>query len=136
QRGQALVMHTADLFVHPWEVTVSDRFEEQLRSAFPADVITQVQVLKYGDDPEVEPDKTAFRVFFDWPGRTESKKADPKTVHAFVNTNGAAINKLGDKLPSLIGWVELRPAGLSGTFRDDGLAFRIGGRKGPAWAGC
>lgn len=76
--------------------------------------------------------KTAIRVFFDWPGRTEGKKANPKTVHAFVNANGAAIEKLGDELPPFIGWVELRPEGLSGTSRDDGLAFRIGGRRGLA----
>jgi hypothetical protein len=82
---------------------VIDRFEEQLRSAFPAGAITRVQVLKYGDDPEVEPEKTAIRVFFDWPGRTEGKKANPKTVHAFVNANGAAIEKLGDELPPFIG---------------------------------
>jgi hypothetical protein len=114
------------------EVAVSDRFEEELRSAFPAGAITQVEALKYGDDPEVEPDKTAFRVFFEWPGRIEGKKADPKTVHAFVNANGAVIHKLAGELPTFVGWVELRPAGLSGTSRDDGLAFRIGGRGGRA----
>lgn len=106
-----------------------DRFVERLRSAFPAGAITRVQVLEYGDDPEVGPGKTAIRAFFDWPGRREGEKADPKTVHAFVNGNGAAITKLGGELPSFIGWVELRPDGLSGTSRDDGLAFRIGGRK-------
>ena len=106
-----------------------DRFEGQLRSAFPAGAITRIQVVEYGDDPEVEPEKTAFRVFFEWAGRTEGNKADPKTVHAFVNTNGAAITKLGDELPPSIGWVELRPEGLPGTSRDDGLAFRIGGRR-------
>jgi hypothetical protein len=114
------------------EVIVANRFEEQLRSAFPPEAITRLQVLECGDDPEIEPEKTAFRVFFDWPGRTEGKKADPKTVHAFVNANGAAINKLGSELPAFIGWVELRPEGLSGTSRDDGLAFRIGGRRRPA----
>jgi hypothetical protein len=111
---------------------VIDRFEEQLRSAFPAGAITRVQVLESGDDPEIEPEQTALRVFFDWPGRTEGKKADPKTVHAFVYGNGAAITKLGDELPPFIGWIELRPEGLSGTSREDGLAFRIGGGKGLA----
>jgi hypothetical protein len=82
---------------------VIDRFEEQLRSGFPADAITRVQVLEYGDDPEVEPGKTTLPVFFDWPGRTKGKKADPKTLHAFVNANGAAINKLGSELPFIGG---------------------------------
>jgi hypothetical protein len=110
---------------------VANQFAEQLRSAFPARAITRLQVLEYGDDPEVEPEQTAIRVFFDWPGRTEGKKADPNTVRTFVNANGAAvkaINRLRDALPPFIGWVELRPDGLSGTARDDGLAFRIGGR--------
>lgn len=109
-----------------------DRFEEQLRSAFPPAAITRIQVLEYGDDPELEPGKTAIRVFFDFPGRTAGKKADPKTVHAFVTANGTAVSKLGGELPAVIGWVELRPEGLSGTSRDDGLAFRIGGRRRPA----
>jgi hypothetical protein len=112
---------------------VVNQFAEQLRSAFPAGAITRVQVLEYGDDPEVEPEEIAIRVLFDWPGRTEGKKADPKTVRTFVNANGAAIkaiNRLRDELPPFIGWVELRPDGLSGAARDDGLAFRIGGRRG------
>jgi hypothetical protein len=111
---------------------MTDRFEKQLRSAFPAGAITRIQVVEYGDDPEVEPETTALRAFFDWSGRTEGKKADPKTVHAFVNANGAVINKLSDELPTFVGWVEFRPEGLSGTSRDDGLAFRIGGRRGSA----
>ena len=42
------------------------------------------------------------RVFFDWPGRTEGKKADPKTVRGFVIANGAAINRLGGELPPIL----------------------------------
>jgi hypothetical protein len=53
-------------------------------------------------------------------------------VHAFVHANGTAITKLGAELPSAVGWVELRPEGLPGSSRDDGLAFRIGGRRRPA----
>jgi len=109
-----------------------DRFKEQLCSAFPAGAITRIQVVEYGDDPEVEPEKTALRVFFDWAGRLEGGKADPKIVHAFVNGNGGAITKLGAELPPFIGWIEFRPEGLPGTSRDDGLAFRIGGRRKPA----
>jgi len=59
---------------------VTDRIERQVRSAFPDGAIARVQVLQYGDDPEVEPGQTAMRVFFDWPGRSEGRKADPKTV--------------------------------------------------------
>ena len=64
------------------EDAVTERIEQQVRSAFPDGAIARVQVLQYGDDPEVEPGQTAMRVFFDWPGRSDGKKADPKTVHA------------------------------------------------------
>ena len=47
------------------EQTVTGRIEEQLGSAFPAGAIERVQVLEYGDDPEVEPGETAIRVFID-----------------------------------------------------------------------
>ena len=61
------------------EDAVTERIEQQVRSAFPDGVIARVQVLQYGDDPEVEPGQAAMRVFFDWPGRSDGKKADPKT---------------------------------------------------------
>lgn len=39
----------------------------------------------------------------------QGKKADPKTVHAFVYANGAAINKLGDEFAP-VRWVgEIAP---------------------------
>jgi hypothetical protein len=43
-----------------------------------------------------------MNVFFDWPGRSDGKKADPKTVHAFVVANGAALDVLGNELPRVI----------------------------------
>jgi hypothetical protein len=110
-------------FYYPREV--AKQFAKQLRSAFRPGVITQVDVLEYGDDPEFESEQTVIRALFDWPGRTEGKKADLKTVHTFVKANDTVINKLRDELPSSIGWVELRPDGLSGTARDNDLAVRI-----------
>jgi hypothetical protein len=76
------------------EKAVTERAELQVRSAFPEGAIARVQVLQHGDDPEVEPGQAALRVFFDWPGRSDSKKADPKTVHAFVVANSAALDVL------------------------------------------
>ena len=67
-------------------------------------VITRVQVLQYGDDPEVEPGQAAVRAFFDWPGRAEGGKADPKTIHRFVTANEAALRRLDDGLPGAIRW--------------------------------
>jgi hypothetical protein len=74
------------------EKVAFDGIGQQVGSAFPDGSIARVQVLQYGDDPEVEPGQTAIRVYFDWPGRSEGKKADPKTVHAFVVANSAPLS--------------------------------------------
>jgi hypothetical protein len=107
------------------EKAVTERVELQVRSAFPDSAIARVQVLQHGDDPEVEPGQAALRVFFDWPGRSDSKKADPKTAHAFVVANSAALDVLRDELPSVIRWVEFRPETPAGAASPQGLAYRI-----------
>jgi hypothetical protein len=107
------------------EKAAADRLEEQIRSAFPEGAIARVKVLQYGDDPEVEPGQAAARVFFDWPGRLESKKAGPQTVHAFCVANSAALDKLGGDLPRFIEWVEFRPDDPPGAATPGGLSYRI-----------
>lgn len=114
---------------------VTDRIEQQVRQAFPEGAIARVQVLQYGDDPEVEPGHTAMRVFFDWPGRREGGQANPKTVHQFVTANAAALGVLRDELPGVIGWVEFRPEGPPGAASPHGLSYRITDRGRPAPAG-
>jgi hypothetical protein len=114
---------------------LTDRLEQQVRQAFPEDAIARVQVLQYGDDPEVEPGQAAMRVFFDWPGRSESGQADPKTVHQFVTANAAALGVLCEELPHVIGWVEFRPEGQAAAASPHTLAYRITGRSRPAPAG-
>ncbi len=110
------------------------RIEQQVRQAFPEGAIVRVQVLQYGDDPEVEPGQAAMRVFFDWPGRSAGGQADPKTVHRFVTANAAALDMLRDGLPRVIGWVEFRPEGGAGAASPHDLAYRITdrGRTAPA----
>jgi hypothetical protein len=115
------------------EQTVTDRIEEQLRSAFSAGAIERVQVLGYGDDPEVEPGETAIRIFISRAGRPEGKEADEETVEAFKEANGAALKKVRDALPRFIEWIEFlpdRPSGAAG--RPHGPILRIGGRGGRA----
>jgi hypothetical protein len=107
------------------ENAAADRLEDQLRSAFPDGVISRVKVLRYGDDPEVEPGQTAARVFFDWAGRLEGEQADPRTVHAFCVANGAALDQLHAGLPSSIGWVEFRPDNPPRAATPEGLSYRI-----------
>src|ERR1022692_3904375 len=102
---------------------VTDRIEEQVRSFFPADAIARVQVLEYGDDPEVEPGETAIRVFISRAGRPEGKEA-----------NDAVIKKVRDGLPRFIGWVEFRADGPVTAAGPRGPVLRIGGRGGRARA--
>jgi hypothetical protein len=104
---------------------VTERVEQQVRSAFPDGAIVRIQVLQYDDDSEVEPGQAAIRVFFDWPGRSDGKKADPKTVHAFVVANSSALDVLRDEMPSIIRWVEFRPESPAGAAGPHGLAYRI-----------
>jgi hypothetical protein len=113
---------------------MTTRIEQQVRQAFPEGAIARVQVLQYGDDPEVEPGQAAMRVFFDWPGRSEGGQAGPKTVQRFVTANAAALDVLRDGLPRVIGWVEFRPEGQAGAASPHGLAYRITdrGRTAPA----
>ena len=115
------------------EKAVAERIEQQVRSAFPDGAIARVQVLQYGDDPEVEPGQTAMRVFFDWLGRSDGKRADPKTLHAFLIANEAALHVLRDELPSVILWVEFRPESPAGAASPHGLSYRITdrGRRPP-----
>lgn len=104
---------------------VTDRIEQQVSAAFPEGAIRRIQVLQYGDDPEVEPGQAAMRVFFEWPGRSEDKKADPKTVHAFCVTNATALDMLREELPRVIRWVEFCPESPARPTSPHGLSYRI-----------
>jgi hypothetical protein len=111
---------------------LTDHIEQQVRQAFPEGVIARVQVLQYGDDPEVEPRQAAMRVFFDWPGRAGGGQADPQTLHRFVTANAAVLGVLRDGLPRVIGWVEFRPEGAAGAASPHGMSYRITDRGRPA----
>jgi hypothetical protein len=108
------------------KVTGSARIEEKLRSALAADAIERVEVLRYGDDPEVEPGETAIRVYISRAGRPEGKQGDTETVKAFREANDAAIEKLRDELPRFIQWVEFCVDGPVGTGRPHGPVLRLG----------
>ncbi|HEX4256694.1 MAG TPA: hypothetical protein VH089_16495 [Streptosporangiaceae bacterium] len=90
---------------------LSDWIEMQLRSVFPEGTFTQVNVLGYGDDPDVEPGETAIRAFIDRAGQpAESVQDDEKVLQAFEEANRAAIRKINhDGLLPSIAWVSLIP---------------------------
>ena len=115
------------------EKTAADRIEEQLRSAFPEGAIERVQVLEYGDDPQVEPGETAIRAFISRAGDgPEGKEADQETVKAFEEANHAVIMKVRDHLARFIGWIEFRPDRPGEAATSHGPMLRIGGRGGQA----
>ena len=90
---------------------VSDSVAAQLRSAFPEGTFTQVDVLEYGDDPDVEPGETAIRAFVDRAGHpAETFQDDENVMRAFEEANSQAITKLhrDGELPA-IAWVQLIP---------------------------
>jgi hypothetical protein len=90
---------------------ISDSLAAQFRSAFPEGTFTQVDVLGYGDDPDVEPGETAIRAFVDRAGHPAGTWEDDETVmQAFEKANRQAITWLhrDGKLPS-IAWIHLIP---------------------------
>lgn len=89
----------------------SSSIAAQLRAAFPEGAFTQVDVLGYGDDPDVEPGETAIRAFVDREGRpAETFEDDEAVIRAFEEANHEAITWLhrDGQLPS-IPWVQLIP---------------------------
>jgi hypothetical protein len=89
---------------------VSDSVAAQLRSAFPEGTFTQVDVLEYGDDPDVERgDRDPGFRWLGWPPGLTFQD-DEKVMRAFEEANSHVITKLhrGGELRS-IAWVQLIP---------------------------
>ena len=109
----------------------ADRIEGQVRSAFPEGAIERVQVLGYGDDPEVEPGETAIRVLIA-SGPPKDDEAAGENLRDFHEANRAAIKKLRNDLPHFIGWLEFRPDRPADPATPHGpiLKLRIGGDRG------
>ena len=109
----------------------ADRIEGQVRSVFPEDAIERVQVLEYGDDPEVEPGETAIRVLIT-SGPPEDEEAAGENLRDFHEANRAAIKRLRHDLPPFIGWIEFRPDRPTDPARPHGpmLKLKIGGDRG------
>ena len=123
---------TGQLAEDGMDKAMTDRIEQQVWQAFPDSAIARVQVLQYGDDPEVEPGQAAVRVIFNWPGQGDGGQAGPKTVHQFCTANAAALGVLRDGLPDVIGWAEFRPQGEARPARAGGLSYRIANRGRPS----
>jgi hypothetical protein len=89
----------------------SNSVAAQFRAAFPEGAFTQVDILQYGDDPDVEPGETAIRAFVCRDGRAaETFEDDEEVIQAFEEANHQAITRLhrDGQLPS-IAWIQLIP---------------------------
>jgi hypothetical protein len=102
------------------------RVEKHIRSMFPDDAISRVQVLEYGDDPAVEPGDVAVRVFFSRPEPAAGEEADEEIVDAFEKANRERISKLNDQLPRFIAWLEFQPDSPDGSEGPRGHVLKLG----------
>jgi hypothetical protein len=87
----------------------AESVRKRLLSAFPAGTFARVDVLGYGDDPEVEPGDTAVRVFIDRAGRPAENWDSHKTLDDWAEANGEGVEKLHDVLLGSIAWIEFFP---------------------------
>lgn len=90
------------------ESVPATQVEERIRSAFPEGVIERVQVLAYGDDPEVDHGETAVRVVLSRAGRAEGWEADKEILSIVRDRGPAPLVRLAGELP-FIEWIEFRP---------------------------
>ena len=90
---------------------VSESVAAQFRSVFPEGTFTRVDVLGYGDDPDVEPGETAIRAFVDRSGHPAETWEDDETVmQAFEKAHRQAITWLHrDGQLSSIAWIHFIP---------------------------
>jgi hypothetical protein len=90
---------------------LADSVVAQFRSAFADGAFTQIDVLGYGDDPDVEPGETAIRAFVDRAGQpAKTFQDDEEVMRAFEEAHRQAITRLhrDGQLPSTA-WIQLIP---------------------------
>ena len=85
------------------------RLERQLTSLFPAGTFARVEVLQYGDDPGVEPGDAGIRAFLPREDRPAGREEDEQVLDAFRDAHHATIERMRDKLPRFVGWIEFQP---------------------------
>jgi len=68
-------MDQADLEV------IKQRFEEEVRKRFPGDAIQRIEVLQYGEAPEIEPGQLLARVVINVPEGEEERKRGFEEFH-------------------------------------------------------
>ncbi len=100
--------------------------EREVQDAFPGGEVERVEVLRYGDDPEVGPGESGVRVFLNLPDAGPGRPARER-LPAFRDSHRDALRKLHDELRSQVWWIEYRSADQPGrgggkfrsNFRDE-----------------
>ena len=77
---------------------VRQEFDRAVLERFPGAPIQRVQVLQYGDDPEIEPGQLLARVVIDAPGGEEERK---QAFEEFHDTHRAAFREMRRDLDKL-----------------------------------
>lgn len=90
---------------------IADSVAAQLRAAFPEGAFTQVNVLGYGDDPDVEPGETAIRALVDRAGHPAGTfEDDEQVIRTFEKANSETITRLHrDRHFPPVAWIQLIP---------------------------
>ena len=73
--------------------------EQQVKSRFPEGTVQRVELLRYGEDPAIEPGRIGIRVIIDPAGVPESE--DP-ALEAFHRAHKASIKQLERDLSTLV----------------------------------
>jgi hypothetical protein len=79
---------------------IRQRFDEEVRSRIPGQAIQRVELLQYGDDPEIEPGNLLLRVVIEAP---DDKDERMHAFEDFAHTRREAFRELRkelDKLPA------------------------------------
>jgi hypothetical protein len=107
---------------------IRQQFDQQVRSRFPEGAIERVEVLQYGDAPEVEPGQLLARVVAqtpdDWQGREQA-------FEALHDGHHAAFRELRDELDKLPVPVVLQftAGGAAGVDERRGPVLQLIGRR-------
>jgi hypothetical protein len=85
------------------------RLERLIRRLFPDGTFTKVEVLQYGDDPEVEPGDVGIRTYLPRGDRPVGQEEDEQIIDAFGEAHRATIERMREHLPRFVGWIEFHP---------------------------
>jgi hypothetical protein len=77
---------------------IRERFSQEVRERLPGAPIDRVEVLQYGDDPEIEPGMLLARVLIAAPDDEEGRR---EVFEAFHDQHRQAIHQLRDELNKL-----------------------------------